>query len=260
MFGIDVPIVAFSHCRDVVAAAPLRSQYGQSSSARASCSSLRSAPDLEVLAASRGETPLVVRSAPMKWRIVWMVLGLLAASCGTTRLGGVWELEGYDGPPFERVMIVGLASTPELRALYENGFVDRLANERILALASVNMVPNVADIDRETVGAWVAEYALDGVIVTRLVNVSHETEYRPPIRSLGGWYGAWAVPSSPGRVIETVKVSLETSFYATKTEQLVYSAVSRTYNPNDGRKMAKAVTDLLVADVMARGYLKTKER
>jgi len=196
----------------------------------------------------------------MKWQRVSMVFVLLVVSCGSTRLGGVWELEGYDGPPFERVMIVALASTPELRAQYENGFVDRLANDRILALASVNMVPDVEDITRETVGAWVDEYALDGVIVTRLMNVERETEYIPPTYSLGGWYGAWAVPTSPGTVIETLKISLETSLFDVKTEQLVYSAVSRSYNPNDSRKMIHSVIELLVTDVMERGYLKTKRR
>lgn len=197
----------------------------------------------------------------MKWRLVWLFpVLMLSLSCGGTRLGEVWELEGYDGRPFERLMIVGLAQTPELRSDYENRFVDRLANERLLALASINMVPDVADIDRETVDAWVAEYALDAVFVTRVVNASRDVIYRPPTQYLYGRYGAWGASSYSGSVSETVKVSLETSIYDVKTGQLVYSVLSKTYNPNGGREMFKAVTDLVVADLFERGYLKTKRR
>lgn len=195
----------------------------------------------------------------MKWRLVWLFSVLiLSISCATTKLGEVWELEGYDVRPFERLMIVGLAKTPELRSDYENGFVDRLANERIFTLASINMVPDVADIDRETVDAWVAEYELDAVFVTRVVNASRDTIYRPPTQNLYGRYGAWGASSYPGSVTQTVKVSLETSIYDVKTGQLVFSVLSKTYNPNGGREMFKAVRNLVVADLMTRGYLKTK--
>lgn len=194
----------------------------------------------------------------VKTYITLIALALLATSCNSTRITNVWVPEDYQATPYERLMIVALTPTPGLRAQYENDFVDKLSNDGFLALASVNMVPDVNDIDRKTIQAWNAEYTLDGVIVTRVTDVKHEQEYIPPTTTLGGWYGAWAVPMSPGTVVENTTVSLETDLFDARSEKLVYSAVSKTTNPDDRTKAIHAVIDLLVADLTKRGYVTGK--
>ena len=152
-------------------------------------------------------------------------------------------------------MIVGLARSPGMRARYENGFVDKIANQGVLAVASVNLVPEVKDIDRKTVEGWLAAYDLDGVIVTRVSNVKQEQEYIPPNYTLGGWYGAWAVPASPGYVVDNTTYVLETDLFDARTEKLVYSGVTKTFNPDDPTKAIHAVIDAVVSDMTKRGYL-----
>lgn len=53
-----------------------------------------------------------------------------------------------------------------------------------------SVVPDVADIDRKVVAAGLEKYRLDGVVVTRVVDVARKTKCIPPNYTLGGWYGA----------------------------------------------------------------------
>ena len=180
---------------------------------------------------------------------------LFACSCQSTRIADVWVSKEPHPGKFKRLMIVALAQTPGLRAQYENDFADKLANAHVLAVASINLVPDVKAIDRRTVEAWSVEYGLDAVVVTRVVNVERKTKYVPPVYTMGGWYGAWAVASSPGRVVENTTISLETDLFDAKSEKLIYSAVTETFDPSSRTKAVHAVIDALVEDMTKRGYL-----
>ena len=182
-------------------------------------------------------------------------LAVVLASCQSTRIDEVWVPKDPHSGAFKRLMIVALAATPGTRARYENDFVDKLSNVHVLAIASSNVVPDVAEIDRKTLEAWVQEFRLDGVIVTRVVNVERETEYIPPNYTMGGYYGAWAVPISPGRVVEKTTISLETDLFDAKTEKLVYSAVTKTFDPSSRAKAIHQVIDALAGDMTKRGLL-----
>lgn len=190
----------------------------------------------------------------MKLRALLAAVALLAISCSATRLIDVWVPTGYDGPPYKRLMIVGLAPSPAARAQYENDFVDQLSNYNILALASVNLVPDLRAIDRKTVEKWLAEYTLDGVLVTRPSDTKPDKHYVPPHFSLGGWYGAWATGVSP-EVMGGEKLWLQTDLFDAETEKLVYSSLIVTRPRDDRTKKIHAVIDLLAKSLTERGYL-----
>ena len=183
------------------------------------------------------------------------VAALIACSCASTKIDDVWVPKEAPGRTYQRLMIIALTQRPGARAQYENDFVDKLSNVKVRAIASINVVPDVGDIDRKTVEAWLEKFELDGVVVTRVVNVARKVEYIPPTYTLGGWYGAWAVPTSPGAVVEKTTVSLETDLFDASTEKLVYSAVTRSFDPSSRTKAIHAVIDALAKDMTERGYL-----
>lgn len=183
------------------------------------------------------------------------VLLLSAVSCHSTKITDIWVAKPVYTGTFERLMIVGLLPTASLRGEYENDFVDKLTTAGALAIASINVVPDVTDIDRKVVEGWIEKFNLDGVVVTHVTDFKHETEYIPPTYSLGGWYGRWQVETAPGVVLEDTKVSLATDLFDAKDEKLIYSAVSKTYDPSSREKAVHAVIDELVADMTKRGFL-----
>lgn len=189
----------------------------------------------------------------MKSHLVVVVAALAALSCTTSKLVDTFAApKDYSGAPYARLMIVGLAASPQARDHYENAFVDKLANYGVLAVASINLVPKIRDIDRPTVESWLSEFTLDGVIVTRVTTRKPPRHYVPPHMSLGGWYGAWGMESevAPGNE----KFYLETDLFDARTEELRYSAVLETEIKGDRTGTVHAVIDLLANDMVKRGY------
>jgi hypothetical protein len=188
------------------------------------------------------------------WLLATASAALLSAACQTSKIASVWVPKDEVPRIYQRLMIVGLAPTAKDRERYENEFVDKLSNVDVLAIASINLVPDVGDIDRETVAAWLEEYALEGVVVTRVVDVAQKTEYHvPPSDTLGGWYGSWAPPSGPARAVESTTIALETNLYDAKSEKLLYSALTKDLDPAAGA--VRDVIDALFEDMSKRGYL-----
>ncbi len=188
----------------------------------------------------------------MKLRLLLVVLALVTVSCKTARLIDTWAPKSYAGAPYKRLMIVGLSPNPTARAQYENDFADKLANYGVLAVASINVVPDLESIDHKTVESWLAEYTLDGVIVTRVTTRKPPRHYVPPHTSLGDWYGAWSAESQT--VLEKETFFLEADLFDAKTEELLYSAVLKTKIKGDRSKTIHAVIDRLAADMVERGY------
>jgi hypothetical protein len=190
----------------------------------------------------------------VKLQLRLLALALVAVSCKTADLIDTWAPKNYAGAPYERLMIVGLTPSPARRAQYENDFVDKLANYGVLSVASINVVPEIEDIDGKTVESWLAEYKLDGVIVTRVTTTKPPRHYVPPHATLGGWYGAWAAESQ--RAPRKEKFYLETDLFDAKSEELLYSAVVETKIKDDRAKTIHAVIDRIAADMVKRGYFR----
>lgn len=188
----------------------------------------------------------------MKLHLLLVVLALVTVSCKTTKLTDTWAPKDHVGKPYVRLMIVGLAANPERRAQYENDFVDKLSNYGVLAVASINVVPELKNINQKTVESWLAKYKLDGVIVTRVTTEKPARHYAPPHLNLGGWYGAWAAESE--RAPAKDDFYLGTDLFDAKTEELVYSAVVKTKIKDHRTKTIHAVIDELAADMVERGY------
>jgi hypothetical protein len=189
----------------------------------------------------------------MRLHLLLVALSLVTVSCKTTKLMDTWTPKDHVGAPYERLMVVGLARSPSRRAQYENGFADRVGNRRVLAIASVNVVPELADIDGETIAGWLSEYRLDGVVVTRVTTIKPARKYVPPYLELSGWYGKWAA--------ETVRAPRDEDFYLevdlfdAKTEALVYSSAFETKIKDSQTETIHSVLEKLVEDMGKRGYL-----
>jgi hypothetical protein len=188
----------------------------------------------------------------VKLHLQLAVLVLVAVSCKTVHLIDTWVPKDYAGAPYERLMVVGLTPNPGTRAQYENDFADKLANYGVLSVASINVVPELENIDRKTVESWLAEYRLDGVLVTRVTATKPARRYVPPHASLSGWYGAWGAESD--RVTGMKKFFLETDLFDAKTEELVYSGVLEVKRKDDRTRRIHAAIDRLAADMVERGY------
>jgi hypothetical protein len=155
---------------------------------------------------------------------------------------------------------VGLGASEGGRAAFENAVADKLAAQGVLGVASGNVLVSMEDVSRESVKGWVETDGYDAVLVTRLVDVKKEASYKPPTST--DFYGYWgsygSYVTSPGYVLETTTLLVETTLFDASTGKVVYSAESETFQPRSRDAMIHDLVPLLVGDLTTRGMLAAK--
>jgi hypothetical protein len=191
-------------------------------------------------------------------RVSAVVLVLvLAGACASTKFTSVYVDKGFAGPAFDKLLVVGLGASEGGRAVFENAVADKLAAQGVLGVASANVIVAIEDVSRANLERWVRTDGYDAVLVARLVDVKKETSYQPPTYT--DFYGYWgsygSYVTSPGYVLETTTLLVETTLFDAATGKVVYSAQSETFQPRSRDAMIGELVPLLVGDLTKRGML-----
>lgn len=205
----------------------------------------------------------VLRSATMhvaKLSASLAFAAVAALACSSTKLVSTFEDPGFSGGPFRKLMVVGLGASEGGRASFENAVADKLAAQGVLGVASGNVLVAAADLNRDAVRGWVEKDGYDAVLVTRLVDTKNETTYRPP--TYGDFYGYWgyygSYVSSPGYVLETTTLLIESTLFDAATGKVVYSAESKSFQPSSRDQVVHELVPLLVGDLTKRRLLASR--
>ena len=185
------------------------------------------------------------------------VLPLLLAACSSTSLNSVYRDPKFTGGPFRKLIVIGLGASEGGRAQFENAVADKLATRNVLAVASGNLIAAQEDVTRAAVREWVQSDGYDAVIVTRLVDTQKQTSYQPPTYT--DFYGYWgnygSYVTSPGYVLETTTLIIETTLFDASNGRVVYSAMSKSFQPSSRDQVIRELVPLLVNDMAKRGLL-----
>lgn len=168
--------------------------------------------------------------------VLGAMLSPVASAAPKVKLSRSWANPGSESRKFQKFVVVGIASTPELRQQYEQAFVDELQLRSVPAVASATIDP-AARLDRVALNERLRKDGFDGLIVVRLVDpetfVANYTSVAsaagPPIIYHGGWHGYWAngvrnASSSAFGAHKEFKV--ETCMYDSSNDNLVWSGLS----------------------------------
>jgi hypothetical protein len=193
--------------------------------------------------------------------IVLMVA--FGVSCATkTRVSSQWLSPDYKGGPMHRIMVVGVAETPLARRTYEDRLAEALRAGGADAVSSYQLLPSSDRLTKEALEEVVQREGFDGVIVTRLLEVTEETTYVPPsshvVSSVGyhGYYGRhYDVVHTPGYTRTTEIVRLETRLWNANDSQLVWGITSETFDPTSTTDAIASVTKKLVEELSEDGLL-----
>ncbi len=109
----------------------------------------------------------------MKKILSLLFVTLLFASCETvetvTHFNIIKTNPDFKGGSLNKVLIVGVASSNEGRALWEDLMAYRMNSQGMKAVASNTLIPEQNNLSRESVLAAVEDKGFDGVIVTKLL-------------------------------------------------------------------------------------------
>ena len=203
------------------------------------------------------------------------VTAVLLASCANTKISQSW-VEPSNKKTYKDLLVIGIAESEQNRRAYESHFIEELRGRGIEAEASYKLIKSNEKIDRDTVTKAIEGLGMDGVIVTHLVAVDEETIYRPTtgygyggyggMGYGGGYYGGMysyyphvnSYVHNPGYYTTHETYTLETTLYDIKSEELVWSARSRTFSPESVQEVIVDLTKLLIKDLEEKDLIKKK--
>jgi hypothetical protein len=195
---------------------------------------------------------------------VFAVAGL--ASCANTKISQSW-VEPDNKKVYDDLLIIGIAESEQNRRAYESNFVESLKAVGVEAEASYRLIKAGTKIERKTVDEAIKGTGIQGVIATHLVAVDEETIYRPSVDYMpvygtgyyGGFYSYYPHVNSyvtrPGYYTTHETYTIETNLYDVESEELVYSARSRTFSPESVDEVIVDLTKLLIKDMQEKNLI-----
>jgi len=202
----------------------------------------------------------------------------LLSSCTNTKISQSW-VEPNHNKSYNDLLIIGIGESEQTRRAYESYFSDELKSHKIEALASYTVIKSNEKIDRETVLKAIEGLEIDAVIVTHMIAVDEETIYRPATGYGYGGYGAYgggyyggahygglysyyphvnSYVHNPGYYTTHETYTLETNLYDVKSEELIWSARSRTFSPESVDEVIVDLTKLLIKDLEDKKLISIK--
>jgi predicted GNAT family acetyltransferase len=194
-----------------------------------------------------------------------LLLIALISGCASTKISQSW-VEPQNTKQYRNLLIIGVAESEQNRRAYESYFVENLQDIKVEAEASYRLMGN-QKIERANVEKAIKGTGIDGVIVTHLVSVDEDTIYRPTVNYMPaygtGYYGGLytyyphvsTYVSSPGYYTTHETYIIETNLYDVESEELVWSARTRSFSPESVDEVIVDLTKLLIEDLEDKNLL-----
>lgn len=185
--------------------------------------------------------------------VITLVSLIAQNSCTSTKLKSVWKDNTFD-KSITSIMVAGVAPRHDVREFFEKEFVKQFKGVGVEAMASVEAIPSEDQLKADIILAEVRKRGIDMIMVTHLVSLDDEsiapagasggifhTDYRNvSITILGSGYYDPGIERTPG-------ATLVTKIYEADTEKLVWSAVSKSLDPNFSRyDMIKSLSKVII--------------
>jgi len=193
-----------------------------------------------------------------------LVATVLAACGAVTKIPVAWRNPGYEGAPYQRIFVIGVAQSDANRRLFEDRFAAVLSSGGAVASPSYGTLPQSERLSESEIRGAIRGGGYDAVVVTRLLGVEEKTEYVPPRtytvpRYYGGYYGyygsTWDVVHEPGYYKDHTIVRLETNLYDVGSGELVWSGQSETFDASSVEDIIDSATKAVAKRLGKEGLI-----
>lgn len=193
----------------------------------------------------------------------------LLTACASTKISQTW-VEPEHKKVYRNLLIIGISESEHNRRAYESHFVEELKASGNQAIASYKLIKNNLEIDRDSVTSAIKGMDIDAVIVTHVVAVDEKTIFHPSMdfmpmyggRYYGGLYSYYPHVNTyvhrPGYYTKHESYTIETNLYDVESEELIWSARSRTFAPESVARVIVDLTKLLINDLSDKNLIKKK--
>ncbi len=181
-------------------------------------------------------------------------------SCGTsTKITVDWGDKEYQKGHIDKILILGITKRPAVRMHYEDDMVKKLEFYGVEGTPSYEIFPMDEKLDTTTFRLHFKSEGFDAVITSQLVGEDKQTRYEPGYggynRGFYGYYGAtYDYMYSPGYTYTTTTLKIETNLYDTKSEKLIWSGISETFQPSNEMDAIRSLNKAVTSALNKRGY------
>lgn len=201
------------------------------------------------------------------WRLLLLLtVPLLLCACASTSLTSAWHDQSYAGNNSLRdVLVIAVTEEETSRRLYEDGFVAKLSESGVRGIPSYSL--QVSDIEptKQAVQTAVAMADARYVLITRHLSTDKKQHYSPPepiyvdpyYSRMHRYYplAYREVRYRPGYTYTVTTVSIESNLYDAQTEKLIWSAQSKSVNPNMSKSFFDGLVDVFTKDLKEKKLL-----
>ena len=186
---------------------------------------------------------------------------LVLAGCASTSFKSTWKNPQANQIQIagKKIIVVATSVPTSVRMSAETAIAAELNKMGAQATPSRDLLPSGTSVDDAK--AKVAAEGYDAAWVVRMTNREQEVSSTPGMYapagmygSYWGWGGGYGAYSAP-EIRTDIKVYLETLVYAVKADQLVWSGMSVTTNPNDISASAGELVRVAVNEMQKSGVL-----
>lgn len=203
--------------------------------------------------------------------VMLLLISLLSACAPSTEITASWHKEGAEAT-YNNIFIAALTHDLEAKSTVEGELVYDLqaAGAQVMNSGKLFAPNELDDIskNKDMLLGKIRENGSDAILTIALLDQQTDTRYVPgssyyaPTVSYGfygGFYNYYdyhyPTVYDPGYYTQDKTYFLETNLYDAQTEELLWSAQSRTYNPENLDKFAEDFSDVMVARLQKEGFI-----
>ena len=195
-----------------------------------------------------------------------LAIGSLAGCAASTGLTNMWRDPDYNAPPIQDMLVLSMRRVLVMRRLWEDEFVEELAEHDIQATASYRLFPEQIP-DTSAVLAAVRDNGFDGVLINYPAGRETERRYVPgyvtsrPVTSRSPWtgyyYTRWRNTYEPGYVTEDQLVYNDIQLWDARDEGniLVWAGTTETVNPTSTKEVSHEISEEIIPEMVKQGVI-----
>lgn len=199
--------------------------------------------------------------------LLLFVIGFLVTSCGSgTKIIATWKNDQVQMPKIDKILLIGIAKDPWVRKMFESELKKEFTDYDVEAISSLEIVSPDEKINKENFDLYFGNKNFDAVLVTRVVAVNVQKDqvynYTPTYGLYGGYgfYGyynySYTYLNTPGYMIETKNVNLETNIFDVKSKQMAWSTISESFDVKKSSDVIDPIVQLIVDKMDEDGLIK----
>ncbi|MGY4384974.1 hypothetical protein ACVWYN_002010 [Pedobacter sp. UYP24] len=198
-------------------------------------------------------------------KLLFLFLIFTAPSCSNTKLVSSFVAPQATIKKNNKLLVIAMMGDKDkkLRENMEKIMVQTLRAQGIDAGSSIAQfgVDAFANMDEKTLLQKLKDHNFDGTFTIALLDKTKETNYRPgyiglapnPYRFWGYYHNMYARVYRPGYYTDKNQFILEGSVFNLNSDQLLYSAQTKTVDPDSPQQLASIFTKTVLADMARKG-------